>query len=59
MKAQRDAKRADNLNQMIEVDPAIAEAFQASTNVSSLHGSSVMLLKAKAGRRRTNAEIIE
>ena len=54
----RNNKVAVEGNQFINMDPEIARIFQASTQVSTTHGTSCHLMKTNAKRRRTKAEVV-
>ena len=54
----RNHKVAVEGNQFISMDPEIANVFRASTQVSTTNGTSCHLMKSKAKRRRTKAEIL-
>ena len=49
----------DNEKKYIELDPEIYQIFKQSKSVSTTNGTAYHLMKAKASRRRTKAEIEE
>ena len=55
--AERNEKLAQKQNLLIEMDPAIAAAFDRSVNISTANGNAAHLLKVGAKRRRTQAQI--
>ena len=55
--AERNDKLAQKQNLLIEMDPAIAAAFDRSVNISTANGNAAHLLKVGAKRRRTQAQI--
>ena len=54
----RNTRVAVEGNKYINMDPEIARIFQASTQVSTTHGSTCHLMKPGAKRRRTKAEVV-
>ena len=56
-----DRNKTKSINQdlLIQLDPRIAAAFEASTHVSTATGVSAHLMKASAKRRRSKIEILE
>ena len=55
--AERNEKLAKKQKLLIEMDPAIAAAFDRSVNISTANGNAAHLLKVGAKRRRTQAQI--
>ena len=56
--AERNEKLAQKQNLLIEMDPAIAAAFDRSVNISTANGNAAHLLKVGSKRRRTQAQIV-